>query len=272
MSPRLRGASLLVALASVTVVGCAGEQDSAEAGARPAMASARLPGMITAERGGFIPEGIEYDPVGGRLLTGSLADGTIYELHPDGRLTVVVEDPDLTSSVGIEVDTDRNRLLVANSDRSVFEGVGEGKAMLGVYDLDTGQRLAMVDLGAVAAGAMGPTGYFANDVAVGPDGTAYVTDTFQNVIYRVGPAYEASVLRRFEPAEGLGLNGIVHHPSGYLIVAGGSTLYKVPVADPSATRPVRLPEAVEGQDGMVWTPDGRLAIVSNSQNRVVGLR
>ena len=46
-------------------------------------------------------------------------------------------------------------------------------------------------------------------------------------------------------------------------------LYKVPLADPAATSPVALPEVVEGQDGMVWTSDARLAIVSNSQNRVV---
>jgi hypothetical protein len=32
------------------------------------------------------------------------------------------------------------------------------------------------------------------------------------------------------------------------------------------------PEAVPGQDGMLWTADGRLAIVSNSDNRVVALR
>ena len=32
-----------------------------------------------------------------------------------------------------------------------------------------------------------------------------------------------------------------------------------------------LPEEVPGQDGMVWTADERLAIVSNSGNRVVAL-
>jgi hypothetical protein len=48
-------------------------------------------------------------------------------------------------------------------------------------------------------------------------------------------------------------------------------LYKVPVSNPAATTPVTLPEAVEGQDGMVWTSDGRLAIVSNSGSRVVAL-
>jgi hypothetical protein len=34
---------------------------------------------------------------------------------------------------------------------------------------------------------------------------------------------------------------------------------------------VALAEEIPGQDGMVWTRDGRLAIVSNSANRVVAL-
>jgi sugar lactone lactonase YvrE len=140
-----------------------------------------------------------------------------------------------------------------------------------VYDLNTGTRLAMVDLAATIPNPPANAGYFANDAVSAPDGTVYVTDTFQNVIYRVSPDYQASVWHRFPPAEGLGLNGIVHHPSGYLLVAGGSVLYKVPISNPASTTPVTLPEAVEGQDGMVWTSDGRLAIVSNSQSRVVAL-
>ena len=83
--------------------------------------------------------------------------------------------------------------------------------------------------------------------------------------------YNASVLYRFEPTEDLGLNGIVYHQSGYLLVAGGTTLWKVPVADASGATQVTLPEAMAGQDGMVWTAEGLLAIVSNSESRVVAL-
>ncbi len=263
---------LLIALASSVLAGCGGpEPETAGSQSEGSAPAASLPAMITAERGGFIPEGIEYDGASGRLLAGSLPEGTIYQIHPDGRLTAVVTDPDLVSSVGIEVDAVRNRLLVANADFRVFEGASRGRAMLGAYDLATGARLAMVDLGAVIPDAPSDASYFANDVVAAPDGTAYVTDTFQNVIYRVGPDYQASVFYRFEPMEGLALNGIVYHEAGYLLVAGGSVLYKVPLADPAATSQVTLPEPVEGQDGMVWTSDGRLAIVSNSQNRVVAL-
>ena len=224
--------------------------------------------VITAERGGFIPEGVEYDMTNNRILTGSLTEGSIFQLHPDGRLTTIVTDPDLISSVGIEVDELRNRLLVANADRSVFEGNTTGQAMLGVYDLQSGERIAMVDLAATIDPLPVEAAFFANDVAVDDSGTAYVTDTRMNVIYRVGSNYEASVLHQFN--DGPGPNGIVVHPSGYLLVARGDELWKVPVAEPAAATAVVLPEEIPGQDGMVWSV-GRLAIVSNSGNRVVAL-
>ena len=234
----------------------------------PAAPAYLLPESIVAERGGFIPEGVEYDMMNGRLLTGSLAEGTVFEIHGDGRVTAHVSDAELVSSVGIEADETRDRLLVANADRSVFEDGGTGLAKLGVYNLTSGDRIAMVDLAAVAGGGADAV-HFANDVAVADDGTAYVTDTRGLILYQVDADYAASVLHRFEDG-GAGPNGIVHHPGGYLLVARGAGLWKVPIDDPAAAAEVALPEEIPGQDGMVWTA-GRLAIVSNSGNRVVAL-
>lgn len=270
----MRNHAVLLAAACALVAGCAGAPEPAATEAAPEAAAPTMPevpAMIVAARGGFIPEGVEYDMTNHRFLTGSLAEGSIFEIHDDGTLTEMASDPDLVSSVGIEVDEPRNRLLVCNSDRAVFDGSGTGQAMLGVYDLASGDRIAMVDLAAAMPDAPADAAHFANDVAVAEDGTAYVTDTQTNVIYAVSPDYEASVFHAFPPMDGLALNGIVYDPAGYLLVAGGASLYKVPVDDPSATSQVMLPEAVEGQDGMVWTTDGRLAVVSNSANRVVAL-
>lgn len=226
----------------------------------------QMPDMITAERGGFIPEGLEYDQANRRFLTGSLAEGTIFEIRNDGSVVPFVEDAELVSSVGIEVDEPRDRLLVPNSDSSVFQGGGAGQAKLGVYSLTTGERLAMVDLAASIEDAPEDARHFANDVTVGTDGTAYVTDTFMNVIYRVTPEYEASVLHRFEDLEGPTVNGIVYHDDGFLLVVGGNRLFKVPVDDPAATTEVMVDEPVPGSDGAVLMSDGRLAIVSNDAN------
>jgi hypothetical protein len=64
--------------------------------------------------------------------------------------------------------------------------------------------------------------------------------------------------------EGSALNGIVHHDGGYLLVVAGQDIYKVPVANPAGTAQVKVTNPVGGQDGIVWTADGRLAVVSNS--------
>ena len=122
---------LVTAVAAAMLAGCGAEPEppspEPEASmpeAAPSVPTPDLPpAMIVAERGGFIPEGVEYDTTNGRILVGSpLSEGSIFHIHNDGQVTTVVSDPDLVSSVGIEVDEPRNRLLVANSDRSVFQG------------------------------------------------------------------------------------------------------------------------------------------------------
>jgi hypothetical protein len=246
---------------------------AAPAAAPAAAPSCAMPDCIRAERGGFIPEGIEYDQDSGRFLTGSLAEGSIFRIGEDGSVTAVIQDPDLVSSVGIEVDEERDRLLVTNSDSRVFQGQSKGQAKLGVYNLNTGERLAMVDLGATL-GAGPDAAFFANDVTVAADGTIYVTDTMQNVIYRVAADYQASVFHKFTgTAQGFAVNGLVYGPGAYLLVAemGAGSIYKVPVADPAAASQVTLPEPVAGADGLTWMADGRLAAVLNSASRVVAL-
>ena len=99
----------------------------------------------------------------------------------------------------------------------MFQGDGVGQAKLGVYNLTTGERLAMVDLASAITESPPDAAYFANDVTVAGDGTAYVTDTRMGAIYRVSSDYEVFLLHRFD---GFGPNGIVHHPFGYLLVCG----------------------------------------------------
>ena len=186
---------------SVVVSGCASEpapDPAAEmpASAAPAAATETLPAVIVANRTGFIPEGVEYDMANGRLLTGSLSEGSVFEIGPDGQVTEFVNDAELVSSVGIEADEAYGRLFVANADRSVFQGEGQGQAKLGVYDLSTGSRIAMVDLASTVTDPPEDAAYFANDVAVADNGTAYVTDTRLSVIYEVSTEYEASLLHR----------------------------------------------------------------------------
>lgn len=283
----MRNTMPLVAVALALLFGCTPEPESETAESpppapaappppAPAAAPAPAPAggdVITAERGGFIPEGIEYDEDNGRFLTGSLAEGTIFVIERDGRVVPFVEDDELVSSVGIEVDEDRDRLLVANSNSAVFaDQNATGHAKLGVYHLMTGERLAMVDLGATVGGS---ARHFANDVTVDGEGNAYVTDSFANAIYRVTPDYRASVMHRFtDLAQGDLLNGIVYHEGGYLLAVAGQKIYKVPVANPEGATEINVSEPIGGQDGIVLSRDGRLVVTSNSatEPRLVAFR
>ena len=266
--------AFVFAVSAVFAAGCTPEPESPTAEAPPPAPSAPRGQVITVERGGFIPEGIEYDQANGRFLTGSLAEGTIFVIERDGSVVPFIRDADLVSSVGIEADEPRDRLLVTNSDRAAFGGDAAGQAKLGVYNLTTGERLAMVDLGAVL-GAPAPPKFFANDVTVDDEGNAYVTDTMNGVVYRVTRDYQASVLHRFmDLPQGAQLNGIVYHDGGYLLVVAGEHMYKVPVANPAGTTKVNVAEPVAGQDGIVWAADGRLVATSNSgtEPRLVAFR
>src|SRR5687768_14885975 len=126
---------------------------------------------------GLLPEGIEWDAVTGSFLVGSLSQGTIHRITPndDGTATIepFIEDEELMSTVGLEVDEENNRLIVSNSAATAFSG-GPGAAMLAAYDLETGERAYMVDLAALYDS---PTN-FANDVTVDEEGNAYVTNSF----------------------------------------------------------------------------------------------
>jgi hypothetical protein len=224
------------------------------------------PPEIVTNRAGFIPEGIDFDNINNRFLTGSLADGTVYEITYDGRLIPAFTSPDLISSVGIEVDEPRNRLLVSNSDMNSPNGA----AMLGVYELDSGSQLAMIDLTASIPGKPADSNHFANDVAVSDTGVAFVTDSSQSIVYRIDSNYNASVLINFGSETEIGLNGLEYHSGGYLILVSPSTgqLIKVPVANPDNWSVVELDFPASGGDGLVWASDGTLASISNNSSSV----
>lgn len=214
------------------------------------VAPAPGPDLIVFSKLNLQPEGIEYDARRGRFVVGSLTEGTIYTVDDFGNIAVLVASPGLASTVGIQIDGDR--LLAAGAFAS-------GAIGLGIYDLGTGAVLHVVDLGAVAGGGS----HLANDVAVDHNGNAYVTDTSAAVVYRVTPAGVAS--RFAEDARLRLINGIDFHPDGYLIAATltGPRLLRIPVDTPDQVAEVETSVRVGG-DGIVFRPDGALAVVGSA--------
>lgn len=231
--------------------------------AAPPVEAQTLPDTVRIRDPGLHPEGVEWDAPRGRFLVGSVTRGTVTAVGDDGGLTELVRDTALTGSIGIHVDGRRGRLLVADADVSAVQGSGRGHARLGIYELETGRRLRHVDLGVLRPESR----HFANDLTVGPDGSVYVTDSFAPVIYRVPTEGDPSVLVE-DPrlgSEGFGLNGIVHHPDGYLLaaVAGRRSLVRVPLDAPAELREVELDEPFAA-DGLVLREDGTLVAVATT--------
>lgn len=142
-----------------------------------------------------------------------------------------------------------------------------------VYDLESKTRLLKVDL-TTATEQRGPK--IANGVTVDKDGNAYITDSLAGVVYRVTPTGEVAFLTdpQFQTQRGggvlrsgnlnLGLNGIVHHPDGFLIVGktGEGKLFKIPLDNPQNVTEVILPAPIVGVDGLTLTAEGKLIAVS----------
>jgi sugar lactone lactonase YvrE len=226
------------------------------------------------------PEGVAFDPARAAFLVGSVTHGTVSVVRRDGTVRTLVDDSRLVTSMGIAVDSARRRLIVANADLGVADRSSPQTTFnlgaVGIYDLRTGAALRYVDLGVLIPGRQ----HFVNDVAVGPDGTVYATDSLAGAVYRVDRAGRASVLLQDDrlagtPATGFGLNGIVWAGAGVLVAAlsAGGALVRIPVAAPARFQTVGLDAAIGSPDGLAITGPGGLALVDNTAaNRVVRLR
>ena len=245
------------------------------AGAAGAATAASVTGDIAFHADTAYPEGIAYSARDHRFLVGSIHRGTIGRVGLEGRYSDFIRDPALVSSVGMFLDARRNILWVANGDvgHSVHSSPATLRKLAAVaaYDASSGVRIGYHDLGPLSPGA-----HFANDVTVDAAGNAYITDSFSPVIYRVDRSGRAVIFAqdaRFSDA-GFGLNGIVFHPDGYLLVNKNNSgeLFRVNVGDPTRIDAVRLPEALRGADGMVLRAPGRITLVQNGDaNRALEL-
>ncbi|KAG6749788.1 hypothetical protein POTOM_046857 [Populus tomentosa] len=220
----------------------------------------------------------------------------------------VVKDPDLTgnSSLGIVVDRPRNRLLVAISDI-----LGNNYNALAAYDLSTWDRLFLTKLGgsgtllSFSSALLVPFLFeiiecvssqwsnaphdichpdneksFADDVAVDAEGNAYVTDAKSNKIWKVGADGKFVTFIRnphFIAKEWyknlIGLNGIVYHPDGFLIVIHtfSGMLYKIDIA--KEDHEVKLIKVAGGSlafgDGLELLSPTKLVVAGNPSGRLV---
>ena len=211
------------------------------------------------------PEGIAA--AGRAFYVSSTSDGTIF------RGTVGEEDltPFLvggadgrTTAIGVALDAKRNRLFVA----------GGATGRIWAYDTRDGDLIARFGTG---------TGGFINDVAVAPDGTAYLTDSLRPLLFRVTarqlraggaaetrlPAFRnlgAGVYR-----EGFNFNGVeVGNRGRTLVVAQSNTgrLFRIDLRGAGAVERIDLGGVrLTNADGLVLR--GRTLYAVRNRNEAV---
>ncbi|MFE3544186.1 SMP-30/gluconolactonase/LRE family protein [Nocardia sp. NPDC059177] len=214
------------------------------------------------------PEGIGLDARTGDTYVGSFRDGAVYRASAGATRAEVFLPAGANgrkTANGVKVDAD-GRLWVIDS------GVG-----VAVYD--TGSRAL---LGRFAVPGDGPR--FVNDLDFGADGSAYLTDSVRNVVYRVSPeqrrsgsgelavAFDLSPVLGGRAADALALNGIVaDRAAGYLLVVAMSAgeLYRIDLAGgPDPIRAVTLTGGdMRHGDGMELRGD-TLWVVHNAANTI----
>jgi sugar lactone lactonase YvrE len=216
-------------------------------------------------------------------LVTSLTTGRVGQVKDDGTYsTAFPDEPRLVSAIGMYLDEPRNRVLVAISDPGANQQrtatATQGKlARLAIYNRANATAAPVI----VELGSLRPNlNHFANDVAVDGQGNAYVTDSFANIIYKVDAqtntptVFLEDATRLAPPAMGgFGLNGIVFHPDGYLLVAksDNGAIYKVPLSNPAGFTQVSTSQNLMAADGMLLQDNNTLQVVSNAQARVFRL-
>ncbi|UFH56762.1 gluconolaconase [Spirosoma sp. KNUC1025] len=218
------------------------------------------------------PEGISYSSQLAKFVITSITQGKIGTVSTDGHYEDLITPPELVSGIGIKVVD--GRILVCNGDQGVSTKstpqTTRKLAELLIFNLNSRQLERRVDLDDLYPGSP----HFANDIAIQPDGTVYVTDSFAPVIYKVLSSGQASILVESPLFSSMtfGLNGIVYHPNGYLIVAqtGAGKLYKVDLMNGNAITEVGGLPSLPGDGLTLFNND--LYVVTGSGSRVAQVR
>lgn len=181
---------------------------AAVVGAPPATAAPRISTAFELPGDRVYPEGIAADPRTGDLYVGSYTTGAVYRAVP-GRRTAEVFLP-----AGADGRTTANGL---KADRAGRLWVTDSTSGVDVYDLRTRALLARFDV-------PGDAPRFVNDLAITADGSAYLTDSVREVVYRVTPAELARATAhggRSVLSTAYDLSGVVApHPSGTFTLNG----------------------------------------------------
>jgi sugar lactone lactonase YvrE len=175
----------------------------------------------------------------GALYIGSIGQGGVFRVEPHGTEAKVWIKPGTfgTHSIfGVLADDKSNTLWVCSNDltaRGVTISGADGVSALKGFDLKTGEGKISTELPTKPATC--------NDVTIGPDGAAYISNTSSPQILRLAPGGKELEIwftdPSLQPANGAGLDGLAFGPDGNLYVDRYTPgdLYRINVKNGKAT-------------------------------------
>jgi len=140
---------------------------------------------FTLPNGDYMFESLAFDPARKQFLVGSVRDGKIYRVGPDGKLTEFIApgaDNGPWSVYEMAVDAANDTLYVASTSSVYFKNFkqeGYGKAGVFKFKLSTGKLLNKYLL------APDNAPHTLSSIAIGKHGEVFAADGLRNIIYRL---------------------------------------------------------------------------------------
>nr|QIG99715.1 hypothetical protein G6P99_41140 [Bradyrhizobium sp. 6(2017)] len=251
-SLNIRRASLLSATAIILALGAAGA-------ARAETAPVGVPDKS-------FPESVTSTS-DGTLYVGSFNQGGVTKIA-GGKAEQLVKPGagDSRSTLGVLADEKSGTLYVCSNDISGFGVAGPSEtkgAWLKTFDLKSGAPKGSF--------ALSDPKSLCNDIVVGADGTAYVSDSFTPIVYSLKPSGTALATFATDPQlapakDGVGLDGIAIGADGNLYVTTfiPAKLFKIEMKDGKAgavtelkpSRPLDHADALRAHGGGLLLIEG----------------
>jgi sugar lactone lactonase YvrE len=220
--------------------------------------SAAQPTEIVLPANRLFPESIT-STADGTLILGSLGHGTVLRIAP-GKTTaeewIKAGTGGLNQVLGVYADEKGKNLWVCSNN---LENKGEATSVK-TFDLKTGAPKSTYPITGADA--------FCNDIAVAGDGTAYMSDTRQNIVWMLKPGAKDLTVAAKDPLLA-GADGLAFSEPTVLIVNSVTTgkLLRLDLGLDGKSKSVtdiKLSRALDRPDGMRAIGKNRLLLAENS--------
>jgi len=228
----------------------------------------RVERFATLPEGAPAPEGLEVDAAGNAYVVGfgaASGHGELYVFDRRGRLDRHVTVTDASPSpLGLAFQPGTGALLM----------VDFGASRVLAVDTHSGASTPFMTLPALPhAGGAG-----LNDLTFDAAGNVYVSDSFQGVVWRTGPAggvasaWVDDPLLRTSGVPPFGANGLRFSRDGaalFVANTGDDSIIRVPVVAGAAGVPVVFATGVNGADGLLVDGEGNVWVAANQADEIV---